>query len=185
MIKGKLINITGIEKEHLSLIKKWRNDPIVYETLFEHELLTMSHQEYWYENLIKHNDKRVFMIQNKEELAIGTVGLYQIDWRSKNAEWGFYIGELDYRMGGYAAEAEYRILEYAFEYLNLHRIWCRTYSFNKKVLSLHERFSFKTEGVLRDAIYHNGNYEDIVIMSILKNEFIESKDKFLKLLEML
>lgn len=37
---------------------------------------------------------------------------------------------------------------------------------------LYNRVGFKEEGVLRNAAYKNGKYENLIIMSILKNEFI-------------
>ncbi len=181
MIIGNLIKLRAIEKEDLPLIAKWRSDPEVYHYLFENDPISLTQQEKWYENLLKSDTDKIFMISTKDDTPIGIIGLYKIDWRSKNAEWGFYIGDRKNRLGGYAPEAEYLLIEYAFEHLNLNKLWCRTFEFNKKVLSMHRSFNFKEEGTFRKHIYHNGKYEDVVFMGLLKEEFLEVKDKLEKL----
>jgi UDP-4-amino-4,6-dideoxy-N-acetyl-beta-L-altrosamine N-acetyltransferase len=178
MISGKLVIIQGIEREHLPLLKAWRNNPEVYSTLFEHELLTDTHQERWYQRLLDRTDQRQWLITTTDATPIGVIGFSQLDWRNRSAEWGFYIGEMDYRMGGYAAEAEFLLLDYGFNHLNLHRIWCRTFAFNKKVLAMHKRFQFQQEGMLRESAYHNGSYENVVLMGILKTEFNKHRSTF-------
>lgn len=181
MIIGKLTKIRAIERKDLPIILKWRNSPKVYETLIEHPLLSMSHQEKWYEELLHSNDRLAFMITTSSDESMGVITLFNIDWRNRSAEWGFYIGEQKGRFGGIAAEAAYLIFKYAFEHLNLHKLYARTYSFNSKVLSFHERLGCRREGVLREHIYHNGKYEDMTLTSILKEEFLKVKLQLEKL----
>ena len=64
------------------------------------------------------------------------------------------------------------ILEYAFSELNLHRVFLNVFSFNKRAIKLYEKMGFMHEGVLRQAFYRAGDWHDIVIMSILKNEYL-------------
>ncbi|EQB3102378.1 GNAT family N-acetyltransferase [Clostridium botulinum] len=63
------------------------------------------------------------------------------------------------------------ILEFEFNELNLHRIYLQVFSFNKRGIKFYEKMGFIHEGELCQALYCNGSWHDIVIMSILKNEY--------------
>ena len=43
---------------------------------------------------------------------------------------------------------------------------------HKKVMTFHKRYGFKQDGILRQELYKNGKYKDVIIMSILKEEFL-------------
>lgn len=171
MIVGYLTRLRGVERDDLLLLSKWRNSPEVYEFLFERDPVSCAQQERWFSLLLEKNDRRCFIIETRGAHAMGFIQLFRIDWRNRNADWGFYIGESEYRMGGYAAEAEFLLLRYAFRHLNLHRVYCETFAFNVKVLSMHRRFGFVEEGRLREHIYRDGRYEDVVITGLTEHEF--------------
>lgn len=171
MFDGYLIRLRAVEREDLAQIVGWRNSPLVYKTLFEQDPISLTQQDRWFDRLTQVDDRRVFIIETREERPLGVIQLFDIDWRNRNADWGFYIGEVEYRMRGHAAEAEYLLLRYAFEHLNLHRVYCQTFAFNTKVLSMHRKFGFVDEGCLRQHIYRNGKYEDVVITGLVKSEF--------------
>lgn len=63
------------------------------------------------------------------------------------------------------------ILEFAFNELNLHRVYLQVFSFNERAIKLYEKIGFIHEGKFRQALYRTGKWHDIVIMSILKNEY--------------
>ena len=173
MIPGSMIRLRPVEREDLPIIAKWRTSPEVYEYLFEQDPISQERQERWFEQIENSRDRYQFVIETLEGSPIGLVSLFDLDLRNGRAEWGFYIGDMRYRMGGYAVEAELLLLRYAFLYLNLHRVYCQSFAFNQKVLELHKRFGFLEEGRLREHVYHNGRYEDVVIMGVTKEEFQE------------
>ncbi|MCX7795915.1 MAG: GNAT family N-acetyltransferase [bacterium] len=63
------------------------------------------------------------------------------------------------------------MLRYAFEVLNLNRVELTVYDFNKRAIRCYEKTGFTLEGRLRQKIFKNGNYQDVLIMSILKEEW--------------
>jgi len=175
MITGRMIRLRPLEREDLALVAGWRNSPEVYEFMFEQEPISLAQQERWYEGVISSDDRYYFVIETIDGDPIGLVYLVQLDWRNRRAEWGFYIGELNYRMSGHAAEAELLLLQYGFHHLNLHRICCQCFAFNTKVIAMHRRFGFKEEGRLRDHVFHGGRYEDVILMGMTRDEFAHAE----------
>lgn len=171
-IEGLLISFVPVEVEHLPLMVKWRNDPFVANTMFDREKFTLEKQTVWFKKT-RNDDTRIqFIILDKKTKApIGAINLMHIDKVNGNCDWGYYIGEENFRMGGYAIEAEYLILKYAFEQIGLHKVYCQTFAYNRKVISIHSKFGFATDGVLRQHFKSENGFEDVVVMSLLRSEF--------------
>ena len=176
MIEGRITRLRPLERDDLALVAGWRNSPEVYEFMFEQEPISLAQQERWYDSIISSADRYYFVIETVKGNSIGLIYLVQIDWRNRRAEWGFYIGDLNYRMSGHAAEAEMLLLQYGFRHLNLHRICCRCFAFNKKVIAMHKRFGFVEEGRLREHVFHGGRYEDVVLMGMTGEEFAQREE---------
>ncbi len=71
---------------------------------------------------------------------------------------------------GYGSFAMTSLIKKGFTELGLHRIDLEVYDFNARAIGLYEKLGFVKEGVLREA-YKKEKYHDIIIMSILENEF--------------
>lgn len=107
------------------------------------------------------------------QCVIGHVALYNIDNIVKKAEFGILIGN-EMAMGkGYGSLCLKYMLSLAFNELNLNRIELNLLSENIPAFKLYEKYGFKTEGLLRSAQYKNNRYYDIMLMSILKNEYVK------------
>jgi RimJ/RimL family protein N-acetyltransferase len=79
---------------------------------------------------------------------------------------------------GYGTEMTLLILHHGFYDLGLHRIEARILITNKMSVRVNEKCGFTKEGVMRKAVFKNGEYNDLVIMGILKEEFESfNKDK--------
>jgi UDP-4-amino-4,6-dideoxy-N-acetyl-beta-L-altrosamine N-acetyltransferase len=182
MLVGKRIKLRAIEEEDIPKMVEWRNSPDVYEFFYEYEPLSKIKQKMWLEKHFADPTEKLFIISTLDGEAIGTVGFVHIDHRNRKAEWGrFLIGEEKYSKGGYGAEVEFLILEYAFEHLNLNKLYCEVLTNNPTVISLHKKFGFKEEGVFRQHIYKGSEYVDAVVMSLLREEYFAQKDRLLTL----
>lgn len=105
---------------------------------------------------------------------IGVVGLYTINPMARHAEFRILIGSKSHWGQGYGAEATELIVAYGFRILNLEKIWLGVNSENQKAHKSYTDRGFKTEGTLRNELFRNGRYFDIVRMSLLRAEFEES-----------
>lgn len=121
----------------------------------------------------KSNSRIYFRI---EEIStndfIGTIQLYDIDWISRLATWGFIIGKKSNRGKGYSVEASNLLFDYAFNILNLRKIFSYPLCFNEASLKMHKKIgNFKEEGCLRKHIFYNEKYHDVYILSLFKEDF--------------
>ncbi|MBR5912768.1 MAG: GNAT family N-acetyltransferase [Selenomonadaceae bacterium] len=78
---------------------------------------------------------------------------------------------IDKKGCGYGREALQALLKWSFDVKKFHRVYldCKTY--NEVALHLYESVGFKREGIMRDVIRVNGVYEDLILLSILENDF--------------
>ena len=169
----------AIEEKDLPLMVKWRNDPENNYYFYEHEPLSMPMQKIWFEKYLKNiNTDKIFIIDEKvSEQTIGMVSVYHIDWRNRKAEWGRVLITPPFRNKGYGKEIDAVIQVYCFEELNLNKLYREVFCFNKRAITLYEKMGSKIEGILRQHVYRHGKYQDVVVMSILKEDYLALKEK--------
>ena len=63
------------------------------------------------------------------------------------------------------------MVDYGFRELGLHRISLGVYDFNPRAIHVYEKMGFKREGIMRDALYWDGEYVDEIMMSVLSHEW--------------
>jgi hypothetical protein len=90
-------------------------------------------------------------------------------WFARNAEFGLLIGERNRHGKGLAKEALALVAGYAFETLNLHKLYLRVVAFNKRALVLYRAFGFVEEGVQRQQAFLRGRYYDVVLMGLIRS----------------
>lgn len=109
-------------------------------------------------------------IFTKEEYPkhVGNVRLGGINWQSRFAELGLVLAK-KYWGKGYATEAISTISDYAFNRLNLHKVWCGILGDNIASIRAFGKAGFQVEGTLRQQYYRDGEYLDDVVMARFNN----------------
>ena len=177
MIYGDRIRLRHVEREDLPQFVEWLNDPEVYQGLSMHTPLSMAEEENWFENILKGPiDERPLVIEAMEDdewRMIGNSGFHNLDWRSRNAELGIFIGDKTYWDQGYGTEVVKLLLRHGFSTLNLHRIYLRVFEDNPRAIRSYEKAGFVHEGRLRQGEFHDGQFHDVLFMSVLRPEWVE------------
>lgn len=120
----------------------------------------------------------VFAIRWKEnDIHIGNVSLQGINWINRTGEYAVLIGNKKYWNKGVGSESLSLIIQYGLITLNLNRIWSGMFITNKGAMKICEKNEMKKEGVLREAVFKNGKYLDVVIYSILQKDFKKTNQK--------
>lgn len=101
---------------------------------------------------------------------IGNISLQNIDFKNRQAEIAYLFGEKQYWGRGYATEASKILIKRAFEDLKLHRLYFGTHIDNIAMQKVGEKLGFQKEGLLKDAQYKNGKYNDIVCYGLIQQE---------------
>lgn len=178
MIIGDQIRFRAIEKEDLPYFVKWLNDPEVRQGLSLLVPLSLAEEEDWFEGVLKRSPfERPLAIEiqpdpKKEDwVFVGNCGLIAIDWQNRSAEIGIHIGEKEYWDQGFGTKSMRLMLKHGFNNLNLHRLWLRVFEINQRAIRSYEKAGFIQEGKFRQAQYLDGKYVDVMIMSMLQNEW--------------
>lgn len=106
---------------------------------------------------------------------VGVVGIHGLNWVARHCEFRILMGERDVWGQGYGTEATQLMVVYAFEVLNMAKVWLGVVKDNPGAVRCYEKAGFVREGVLRDEVYRNSRYYDVIRMSILRSEYDEAK----------
>jgi RimJ/RimL family protein N-acetyltransferase len=181
MIYGDRIRFRHAERSDIPTFVGWLNDPEVRQGISIYLPMSQAEEENWFENLNKRPpDERVLCIEVRQPAGeshlenwrlIGNCSFFEIDWRNRSAEFGIMIGEKSFWNQGYGSEAVRLLLKLGFETLNLQRIFLRVFETNPRAIRAYEKAGFTLEGRQRKAEFQNGKYIDVLVMSILAEEW--------------
>lgn len=101
---------------------------------------------------------------------IGNIYLRDVDWIARSAELHIFIGNGQHRGKGYGAAAVRCILKYAFRDLGLNKVHLRVLEENIVALNIYQKCGFVVEGVLRNHVFKNGLFKNVVAMGLLAEE---------------
>lgn len=172
-LRGKKVLLRSVEKEDIEMLRELSNDPEFEKMIVGWSYpISKKDQLNWYENY-KADDKTLrFIIETEQDGAIGMTGLLNIDWKNGVADaGGMRVAKKELRCKGIATDAYMTLFRYAFDELRLNRINGSVISYNTISQHVTEKVGFKKEGVLRQAVFKNGKYEDVIILGILKDDY--------------
>lgn len=168
------IRLRAIEACDLEMIREMINDPEIENMIGDTLSQYLSISKKWFENLPSNDKELRTIIETEEHGAIGLVMLSDIDWKNRTAQFHSKIAtSKEIRGKGYGTKATKALIKYAFEQLNLNLIYSHIIDYNIASQRAKEKSGFKKDGVLRNRIYKNGEYHNLIVWSIQKGELIE------------
>lgn len=171
-IETERLIIRSVVKKDFPTIKKWLEDK-------ENRLFLLSRlvqPPETIEEIFESENNILGLICLKEKTPIGLIAFLNIDEYHKKAELRKMIGILKERGKGYGNEATKAWIEYGFVTLNLEKIYLTTINTNIKNIRINEALGFRVEGLLRNELKIDGEYHDVLQMSLLK-EWVLKREK--------
>lgn len=170
-IKGKKVTLRSIEPDDLEQIRMMTNDGDQEYMIGGWSLpAAVKHQVDWYQRILTDRDNIRFAIDFNDTF-VGVVTLTSVDWKNRRAESGIRLTLDAPKQQGIATDALLTMLDYAFNELNMHRIYATVIEHNEASRKLHLKCGYKLEGTLRQSVYKRGKYHDEYQFGILKEEF--------------
>ncbi len=126
--------------------------------------LIKSYLKYW-ENYAQFN--YIIVLQEIREIKIGSISLWNVNWRHYRAEVGIWIIPI-YWSKGFGSKAINLIKNIAFNHLKLHRLEAHIVTQNNNSISLFKKSGFNEEGTLKQYLNFQGNYHDALILACIK-----------------
>jgi RimJ/RimL family protein N-acetyltransferase len=176
---GERIRLRAVERDDIKKFCVWVNDSEVTRHLTLYLPMSTVDEENWFDAMSKRD-------QSEKPLAveirdgdgwkmIGNCGVFGIDLINRLGELGIMLGEKDEWNKGYGTETMSLLLRHCFETLNLNRVFLQVYAENLRGKRAYEKAGFVEEGRLREAVYKRGKYDDVIVMSVLRSEWVMRK----------
>ena len=163
-----------LEPSDIVAINEWRNNPDIIASLGSpFRYISSIVDEKWLNSYLSNRSSciRLAICSSADAKVIGAAYLLNIDWLARNCEFAIWIGDEAAQGYGAGKYATIKTLEHAFFDLNLNSVYLTVLKTNERAASLYKKIGFQVEGVRRQAVFKNGSYTDLVMMSILKSEF--------------
>jgi RimJ/RimL family protein N-acetyltransferase len=170
MIAGEHVILRAFELEDVERCYRWMNDPNIVRTLKTRYPIAFQNEQEWLERAMhaSHNERH-FAIERKDDRAhIGNVSIHDIDWVSRNAWFGLFIGEPSAWNRGFGSDAISTVVRFAFDDMNLMKLRINVFDYNDRAKHVLEGRGFVQEGKLERDFYREGQWHDIVILSIFR-----------------
>jgi len=176
---GKLVRLSAYDPEELSkALPRWFRNSEYFRLLsssmmplpspksaaawIEKEVLEFSPATYFFSIRTLADDK-----------LIGDLSLEVVDWSGRDAFVGLGIGETEYWGQGYGTDVMSILLRFAFLEINLRRVTLTVFEYNPRAIRSYEKAGFRHEGRERKVLNKEGRRWDMLVMGILREEWLE------------
>lgn len=144
----------------------WINDEEVATRLTRCLPVSPVQHEQWYADLVQRPDAVAFSIKaNETDAYIGNVWLWAIHNVHRNAELRIVLGPQSPQGQGYGTAACRAMLDFAFQHLNLHKVYLYVLVRNSAAVRTFEKAGFVSEGKLAGEFFVAGAYRDALRMA--------------------
>lgn len=164
------ITIRKFEKKDINNKIRWINDSKNNKYLHYDLPLEYDRTLKWFEKNFN-NKNRFDAVIEFNNMPVGLIGLLDIDEKNLKAEYYVVVGEINLKGKGIATEATRLLLEYAFNKLNLNKIYLFTEEENLIAQKCFERVGFKKEGLLKEDLFYNNKKVNRYIYGICKGDY--------------
>lgn len=176
MLEGLLVDLVPFGDRFMKLEHKWYNgEGVFYWSVGNQWLITRADLEAWQRERVDDPEWQIqrvtFGVQTKDGKPIGLFGLKVPSPHHRLAMLTAMIGEPDYWGGGYGTDALLLLIDYAFDWLDMHKVWLMTFSLNARVIRQMEKVGFTFEGRAREAAYGNSGWHDMLSYGLLRDEW--------------
>jgi ribosomal-protein-alanine N-acetyltransferase len=173
MLEGKIINLRAMEPEDISLVSEWLNN-LEFQGQYT-PLIQRSKTEFFKRFSDISEDHKEFIIEKKDSTKIGLIIYFLVQGGPYHLlEIGYYM-IMSERRHGYCTEAVQVFTDFLFLSKAIERIQATTSSKNAASQRVLQKAGFSEEGIIRKGVFMKGEYIDVTLFSILRQDWKEPK----------
>lgn len=171
VLRGKLVTLRPLEESDMALCVEWFSDMEVTRYLgVRTSALALFQEEEWSKKTGESANDVLWMIE-AEGRTVGIIGIHDINWQSGHAHTGINIGVKSAWGKGYASEAMALRTEYAFRWLDLHKLMTTVLDENVASKRALMRSGYKEIGKHREHFWRVGRWHDVWLGEVLRSEW--------------
>ena len=172
MLEGKNVNLRVAEKEDSPLLAEWFSSLQVFGEYNPVWQISNSESEKIHESP---NEPKMFIVERKDGSKIGYILHFNVlHTIAKMLEIGYGLVPTE-RGKGYCTEAAQIMLDYLFLSKETVCVQATTHVKNIASQRVLQKVGFKKEGIMRKRFFIQGEWQDIILFSILREEWKEPK----------
>jgi RimJ/RimL family protein N-acetyltransferase len=171
MLEGDRVRLRALRPEDTKVLWEFWADPDVSARASNRppRPYSLEETEALFAELAKREDLMRFAIEAEGEV-IGECSLHDVDRFNRCCEVGITIGK-PYWAQGFGQESLRLLVDYAFRYHNMHRVGLEALADDPRAVGCYRKVGFVEEGTLRKRDWAFGEYHDVLVMSILDEEW--------------
>jgi diamine N-acetyltransferase len=173
MLKGKTIYLRAVEEDDSTMLFLWENNPenwkvsnteVPFSMTAIHELIEQQ------SNIRNSGQLRFIICENDSDFPVGTVDLYDANFKHGFASVGILVAEEKSRRKGFAIEAIGLLKEYARDILEFTNLQCSIHGDNAASIKLFEQVGFERIGVRKNWFIYKGKRIDEISYQLCLKE---------------
>jgi UDP-4-amino-4,6-dideoxy-N-acetyl-beta-L-altrosamine N-acetyltransferase len=171
------INLRAIKKDDLYMVLKWRNSENIRKFMLSDRIITFKEHVQWF-NRTNNDTAYENLIAEYNGSPIGFLSIADIDHVNRTCTWGMYVGDNHHNLG-VGVLLEICAIDRMFNFHKIRKIWGQVFLSNR-IRFLHYKLGFTDEGILKKYIYRNGDYEDLVLVSLFSDKWNRERGKIIQ-----
>ncbi len=177
MLEGTLVDLVPYSQKFLDQEHRWNNnsDAVFFWDVgnrwFVSKASLERRQQERQDDRHRRETRVVFGVQTKDGVPIGLLGTIWLNHAHRTAMLTALIGEPAYWSGGYGTDALLLFADYAFDWLDMRKIWLMTMSANARVMRQMEKTGFTLESRHRKATWTDDCWADLLVYGLLREEW--------------
>lgn len=171
------------EPDDINVLYRWENDPEIWHV--SNTITPFS--KYILEKYIENAHLDIYQVKQLRLMidvrdsslhirTVGTIDLFDFDPYHSRAGVGILIGDKSDRNKGYATLALQKFIDYSFNTLQLHQLYCNITKGNDESLKLFRRCGFKITGRKTDWIKTPGKYLEELLLQLINPVIQKTND---------
>lgn len=175
MLFGQYARLRIMDSTDGEYVRALRNSPEVSRWLLERcFFISDIQQREFVDRAAKAAGQMFFIAEDiQHNRPFGVYSLKDIDHRNQRAELGIFLEPKAAANGVVPFEAAVLVLDYAFNYLNLHKIVGEVLEENRRAIRLDEGLGMRVEGVRRKHAFYGGCFHDLILYALFREDFLE------------
>lgn len=174
ILETERLRLRGLELADAPVVQQLAGDPAIAATTLTipHPYTLDAAEAFirWSHEAFERGEDTVFaLVRKTDNVLIGAMEISP-EHEHRRASLGYWVGK-PYWGQGYATEAARRLIRFGFEELRLNRIYATYFTHNPASARVMQKAGMTFEGILRQHVVKNGEYIDLGMYSLLREEY--------------